>query len=170
MVKSIIVEQEDLLSKFSDYDSHIQSVELEKQNLNQCLQQSQTISQANQEQIDSLSATLNKEVRQRKTEQQLFEANIEELESKKSSLERRIKLSEADISFRENELAGLKDTFSNMTSVSNGLKAQFNFTKLLLEDHSKRIAELEAETSRQVTTIAVLENKLLEGETLQETP
>lgn len=62
MVKSIIVEQEDLLSKFSDYDSHIQSVELEKQNLNQCLQQSQTISQANQEQIDSLSAALNKEV------------------------------------------------------------------------------------------------------------
>lgn len=162
MVKSIIVEQENLLSKFSDYDSHIQSVELEELNLNQCLQQSQTISQANQEQIDSLSATLN-EVRQRKSEQQLIEANTEELESKKSSLERRIKLLEADISFRENELAGLKDTFSNMTSVSNGLKAQFNFTKLLLEDHSKRIAELEAETSRQVTTIAVLENKLLEG-------
>lgn len=67
------------------------------------------------------------------------------------------------LSSREDEVAGLKAIVSNITSVSRALEAQLNSTKLLLEDHNKRVAGLEAKTSTQATTIAVLENKLLEG-------
>ena len=52
-----------------------------------------------------------------------------------------------------------------MTSVSSGLEAQLSSTKLLLDDRSKRVADLEAETSKQATTIVMLESKLMEGET-----
>lgn len=58
LVRSTTVERENLLAKFSDYDSRIQSLEHEKQNLNQNLQQSQTTTQANQEQIDTLTSKL----------------------------------------------------------------------------------------------------------------
>ncbi|XP_063863781.1 kinesin-like protein KIFC1 isoform X3 [Scylla paramamosain] len=167
LVKCSTVERENLLAKFNDYDSRIQSLEEEKQNLNQNLQQSHSTTQANQEQIDALTAKLNEEVRQRSNERQELERNIEELQSKKSSLERRIKMLEADLSSREDELAGLKATVSNLTSVSSGLEAQLSSTKLLLNDRNKRVADLEAETSTQASTITILEKKLLEGETFR---
>lgn len=58
LLKSTSDERENLMAKFSDYDSRIQMLEQEKQNLNQNLQQSHTTSQANQEQIDTLTAKL----------------------------------------------------------------------------------------------------------------
>ena len=58
LFKSTTVERESMLAKFTDYDSRIQSLEQEKQNLNQNLQQSHTVTQANQEQIDTLTAKI----------------------------------------------------------------------------------------------------------------
>nr|ADJ19048.1 testis kinesin-like protein KIFC1 [Eriocheir sinensis] len=165
VLKSTTVEREGLVAKFSDYDSRIQMLEQEKQHLNQNLQQSHTTSQANQEQIDSLSAKLNDEMRQRKSERERLEMNIEELESKKSALERKIKLLEADLAAKEDELAGLKSTVSNLTRASSGLEAQLSSTKMLLDDRSRRVEELEAQTARQATTITTMESKLVEGET-----
>ncbi|MPC34632.1 hypothetical protein E2C01_028028 [Portunus trituberculatus] len=58
LVKCSTVERENLLAKFNDYDSRIQNLEEEKQNLNQNLQQSHSTTQANQEQIDALTTKL----------------------------------------------------------------------------------------------------------------
>ena len=55
-----------------------------------------------------ISCSCSEEVRQRNNERQELERKIEELESKKTSLDRRIKLLDADLSSREDELAGLK--------------------------------------------------------------
>ncbi|KAG7157427.1 putative kinesin-like protein KIFC1-like 2 [Homarus americanus] len=58
LMKSSTVERENFLAKLTDYDSRIENLELEKQNLNQNLQKTQTVSQANQEEVDRLKDNL----------------------------------------------------------------------------------------------------------------
>lgn len=55
LVKSSTIERENFLVKLASYDSRIENLEVEKQNLNQNLQKTQTVSLANQEEVERLT-------------------------------------------------------------------------------------------------------------------
>ncbi|XP_042242981.1 carboxy-terminal kinesin 2-like isoform X2 [Homarus americanus] len=164
LMKSSTVERENFLAKLTDYDSRIENLELEKQNLNQNLQKTQTVSQANQEEVDRLKDNLRVECEERSSERRQLENTIQDLEFKKSSLQRQNKSLESELSARQDELAGLKSTVSHLTSAHAGLEAQLSSTRLLLDDRNNRVTDLEAQVSEQKETIEELEQKLREGE------
>ena len=58
LLKSNKMEREEYLKKFEEYDSRIDSLEFEKTHLNQNLEQTTNVSQANQEEVERLRKEL----------------------------------------------------------------------------------------------------------------
>lgn len=164
LVRSSAVERDNFLVKLASYDTRIENLEMEKQNLNQNLQKTQTVSQANQEEVERLTNKIREECDERIADKRRYENTIQDLEFKKSSLERQMKSLEAELTSRQDELAGLKSTVSHLTSAHAGIEAQLSSTKLLLDDRNNRVSDLEVEVAQQKETVMDLEQKLREGE------
>nr|AJF36162.1 C-terminal kinesin motor protein KIFC1 [Procambarus clarkii] len=164
LVKNQAVQRDELSATLKNYNSRIENLELEKQDLNKNLQKTQTLSQAHQEEVDRLKYNLRVELDERSSEKRRFESLIQNFEFNQSSLERQMKSLEAELSARQEEVSGLKSTVSHLTSAQAGMGSELSTTKLLLEDRNKRVTELEEKVVQQKELIEYLETKLREGE------
>nr|XP_053640507.1 carboxy-terminal kinesin 2-like [Cherax quadricarinatus] len=108
LVKSQTVERDNFIATLANYNFRIENLELEKQNLNQNLQKTQTLSQAHQEEVDRLKHDLRVQIDERSAEKRNLENTIHDLEFRKSALERQMKSLEAELAARLDELSGLK--------------------------------------------------------------
>ncbi|KAK3875436.1 hypothetical protein Pcinc_019693 [Petrolisthes cinctipes] len=166
-VNSFRSERESFEDRLSGYNKRIELLEHEKQNLNQDLEQYQTDFLANRKEAHKLYEILRREQTERNIEKQELQRKIEDMEYETSSLTRKVKAREEIISTKEEELAGLKKSLSNLTSHYAGIEVQFSSTKMLLEEHIKQVSGLMEEVNQLKATVTTLENKLTHSDTLR---
>ncbi|KAK7076576.1 Kinesin-like protein kifc1 [Halocaridina rubra] len=162
-VKSATLFRNECLMKLKDCDGRIESLEQEKQNLNQDLVKTTNCFTTSREEAERLESQIRK-----------HENTIESLQFSKSTLERQLKSTEDELSSRQDEVAGLKSSMSQFASAQAALEAQLTSRKILisemetkLTEKDKMIKEMNVTLSEKSRMIEELNLKLLQGEDLR---
>lgn len=113
-----------------------------------------------EEKVNSLKKSIHKMEDEHSTEINKLRRQLENEEFTRSSLERKLKALEDELTSKQTEVSGLKNSVAELTSSRSGLEANLQNTQLELQTSTSRVTELTAISAEQAEQLAAMKEKL----------